>query len=420
MKQLLQEPIKMLKKIQIHNFKSHVDSILEFVPGINVLVGSSYSGKSNILKSIFWNVKNEPLGEGIFRKGTEESLVSTEWEVDGNNFEVLRKRNKSENSYSITGMEPFTAFGTKPPKEISEAINILEVNIQDQHSPFFLIFETPGQIASYIRSVTGLSDIDMLSDNIASQLRKKESNLNEVKESLKLVDEKLQVLLLIPLTQLEDYINLFEKSEKEKDVLKNKNHKIQLICLELKQLNSQVIFIPENRVEEISEVFQKLVINKNDLNKQASKLKRICDDLVLLNSQTIIIPERRFLEIQEELKRLTESYKKQGEKKQQLDSIVISLEKLKRKIIDVEISDFGTDLISEYNRLTAKLVDLYNKLKEIAALNEQLINDRDKLGQLRKEEKAILGELKNCPHCGSELTEETKLTLLSEGSCGKH
>ena len=410
----------MLKKIQINNFKSHADSILEFVPGINVITGSSYSGKSNILKSIFWNVKNEPLGEGFFRKGTEESLVNTEWEVDGNVFDVLRKRNKSENSYLITGMEPFTAFGTKPPKEISEAINISEVNIQNQHSPFFLIFETPGQIASYIRSVTGLSDIDMLSDTITSKLRKKESNLNEVKESLKLVDEKLQKLSLIPLDILEHSIYVFESLEKSNKCFQDKINKIQSICFELERLNSQVIFIPEKRVKEIVENFQELELNRNELNKKSSKMIVIFEELKLLNSQIVEIPEERFLEIQEESKILIESYKKQNDRRRQLDSLVYDLGKLQRKIIDVEISDFGIDLISEYNKLTLKLVDLYEKLKEITSLNEQLLKDRDELIQLRKEEKDILGELKNCPHCGSELTEETKQTLLSERSCGKH
>jgi len=58
----------MIKYLQIQNFQSHKDSLLEFDPGVNVIVGSSDSGKTAVIRALRWLVWNRPSGDAFRRR----------------------------------------------------------------------------------------------------------------------------------------------------------------------------------------------------------------------------------------------------------------------------------------------------------------------------------------------------------------
>jgi DNA replication and repair protein RecF len=41
-----------LTKFRVHNFRNHLDTLLEFGDGVNVLVGDNGQGKTNIIEAI--------------------------------------------------------------------------------------------------------------------------------------------------------------------------------------------------------------------------------------------------------------------------------------------------------------------------------------------------------------------------------
>ena len=73
----------MLKKLEITNFQSHPKSSLEFVPGINVIFGTSRNGKTAIRRALEWVVTNRPSGGRFFsnfagEKGSTKVLLETD------------------------------------------------------------------------------------------------------------------------------------------------------------------------------------------------------------------------------------------------------------------------------------------------------------------------------------------------------
>jgi len=61
-----------VEKITIKNFQSHEETELQFSSGVNVIVGSSDSGKSAILRALKWVVQNKPSGTAFFTEGSDE------------------------------------------------------------------------------------------------------------------------------------------------------------------------------------------------------------------------------------------------------------------------------------------------------------------------------------------------------------
>ena len=53
----------MIKKIQIQNFQSHKETTLKLDPGVNIIVGTTDSGKTSILRALRWVIWNRPSGD---------------------------------------------------------------------------------------------------------------------------------------------------------------------------------------------------------------------------------------------------------------------------------------------------------------------------------------------------------------------
>ena len=66
----------MISRVCLQNFQSHEESELELSPGINVIVGSSNSGKSAIVRAMEGVRTNRPWGTSFVRRGTRGATVA--------------------------------------------------------------------------------------------------------------------------------------------------------------------------------------------------------------------------------------------------------------------------------------------------------------------------------------------------------
>lgn len=88
-------------KVNLENFQSISKGTLEFVQGINIIVGQSNSGKSAILRAIKGTVLNPNGSQKYIQKGTDSFKVNLEYE--GNSIEWSRGARSPK--YVVNGEE---------------------------------------------------------------------------------------------------------------------------------------------------------------------------------------------------------------------------------------------------------------------------------------------------------------------------
>jgi DNA repair protein SbcC/Rad50 len=161
----------MIKKLDIQNFQSHKDSTLEFHSGVNVIIGNSDSGKTAVIRAIKLLATNRPSGDAFRSHWGGDMNILLETDTDT----VLRSKGK-ENLYQLNETR-FNAFGTDVPEEIRKALNLNEINLQQQLDQPFLLTSSPGEVAQHFNKVAHLDQIDDSLRKVQSWLREIEGNL---------------------------------------------------------------------------------------------------------------------------------------------------------------------------------------------------------------------------------------------------
>lgn len=179
----------MIKSLSIQGFQSHLDTTMEFSPGVNVIVGTSDSGKSAIFRSLQWAATNKPGGTAFLNWKTTEAHVTVETD---DKHRIERKRGKS-NLYLLDGKKN-EAFRTDVPPDIVEALNLSDVNWQAQHDGPFLVGETSGQVAKTLNGITNLGIIHDSLGRIASTKRETNSEIRILEEQFAEREQQLDSL----------------------------------------------------------------------------------------------------------------------------------------------------------------------------------------------------------------------------------
>lgn len=258
----------MIKTVQLRNFLSHKNSKLEFSPGVNVIVGQTYAGKSAIIKGINLVANNRPTGDE-FRShwgGATKVMVNSY----GN--KVSRIKDNGINEYHINN-EKFKAFGSSVPEEVQTALNLSEVNIENQFDTHFLISKTPGEVSQYFNEISNLDRLDLGLKNVKKWI-------GEINQDVKTGENKKEEIE----TQLKEYEYL--------DQLEEKVIYLEKIEKELKEIDDNIDYTDDtiNKVEEYNkEIEEKSLILKaekklNEVLEKIDKLKKLDEQAVNLNT----------------------------------------------------------------------------------------------------------------------------------------
>jgi DNA repair ATPase RecN len=182
-----------IKSIQIQNFQSYKSTKLQFDPGVNVIVGSSDSGKSAILRAMLWAIFNRPSGESFKSYWGGDTAIDIELE----DKTISREKGK-ENLYIVSSDNPdeaeieFKAFGTGIPEEIESLLNISDINIQRQMDAPFLLSSTPGEVGRILNQAVRLDIIDRAQSNIRSTLKQEKNSLLNAQGTMANKQEELE------------------------------------------------------------------------------------------------------------------------------------------------------------------------------------------------------------------------------------
>ena len=332
----------MITKIEIKNFQSHKNTVLEFDKGVNVICGESDNGKSAVIRAIRWVVENQPQGtEKINSNWNEDFKEPLSVKLYTEKGYVERIRDKKRNGYNIckNGEKEIVldAIGKGVPKEVTDFLNVSDVNFQFQLDPPYLLTKSAGEASKYLNEIVHLDSIDKIMSIADSDKRQLSSEQKIVESDIKKLEEELKNTEWI-----DEAERLYTRVSKYDEHISSSND-------ELIGLN-----------EQISEHESLKIV---DLTKQKELVEKI---------ESISVPD--ISELDEDIKEYEESAAK-----------IIDLskpEKLIERIESISVPDIS---------------ELDEDIKEYELRNEEIL----KLNKEREELKARMPAI--CPYCGNPI-----------------
>ena len=363
----------MIRNLEINFFQSHRNSILEFHEGVNLINGDSDSGKSALFKAFTWLTDNRPLGDDFkswFSESKDTINVGMEF-IEGTY--VLKERKGTKNTYDLNGTL-FEALKSDVPEELKKLTNLADYNIQQQHQSYFLLQDTPGEVARKFNEWVGLDIIDKAFSKINSIVAIAKGKITDYDNEITSLAEKIEKL---------SYLD-----------------EIQALLEELDTLHSKKEII-ENRTLLVNRTVQSIEALQGEID-------------------TLIFDE----DLEKETKAilaLTVDYKKKRNDLLFLDKLISSIEKTKREI--QEESDWL--LVEEsYKEVNALLIAFASSNKKIKALSATIINidstnkliDAEELNyeNLLTKKKDLLSQVTICPTCQLPVTPKSR-KCIEEG-----
>jgi len=190
----------MFKKLTLKNFQNHTKSTLLFHPGVNVISGPSDNGKSSIIRALRLVLENKAQGDSYRKIGTDKTSVKLE--LDGHTIE--RIRSKKENEYVLDG-QSFKAVRSSVPDEISGIINLSPSSLQSQFDPYFLLSDSPGEVAKKLNELADISIIDKSIKAINSKVASAKSEIKFTQKAVADIEDEL--LAFDGLNEIEKLVN---------------------------------------------------------------------------------------------------------------------------------------------------------------------------------------------------------------------
>ena len=261
----------MIKSLQIQNFQSHKNTLMELNPGVTAIVGPSDCGKSAVFRALNWLINNRPGGQEFHSWAGGDPSVS----INLDDATITRSRRANENIYTLNDAE-FKAFGTTVPEPIQDALNISDINFQFQLDDPFMFGETPGNIARKLNEVVDLAVIDKALFNINQRYRQEVNQLKNAEDKKKLLSDELEEY-----SWLSDAENHLIKLEQlDETIIDNKQQGVGLSILikEIGHIELEIDQVSTGPIKAEDEI-KKLIDLDNQIDKNFEDSK-ILDDLI--------------------------------------------------------------------------------------------------------------------------------------------
>jgi predicted ATP-dependent endonuclease of OLD family len=225
----------MLKRIRAKYFRSHEDTTLDFAPGLNGIIGSGQSGKTNLLRALFLVKNYRPLGFRYHSDFTDEEKTSVHTIFDDADIYFEKGKESKSAKYKLNG-KTFSTLNRQVPDEVINAINMDSLNIHDEYSPPFLITSSASEISKAINQATRMENIDKWKRKLRSKILGLKKWLQVLKTDVQ--DIELELTKFKNLKQIEDNILSVERTERSIDKLSKKYFKVQNLAAEINDSQS--------------------------------------------------------------------------------------------------------------------------------------------------------------------------------------
>lgn len=227
---------KMIQQLVIQNFQAHIYTTIDLDKGVNVITGASDAGKSSVLRALLWVIKNRPTGNSIHNwkdnNWTQVAIVTDKGIV-------IKDRDKGKTSYSLykndedDNPEVFEAFKTDVPSQVQDLLDISDINIQTQHQPYFLLGDSPGEIAKKLNELVGLDIIDSLFKNVNSKITSTKNSIVTTTDLIKELTDQLEEFKNVD--EVLEKIELLEERTKKANELEKKIVEADKVVYKMKE-----------------------------------------------------------------------------------------------------------------------------------------------------------------------------------------
>jgi len=264
----------MIQSIRLKNFMSWEDIEVELSPGINVFCGVSDKGKSVFVNALEWLRTGRPLGfefasdwikkknkkGDVALKGTcEVSIKLTE------GIEITRAIGKGINEYRISTLkDPLRAFNKQVPDEVTDILNMSDINIQSQDNPYFIFAQSAPEIGRQLNQIASLSDIDLAFKNADTSVRALNARIKQDEGTLLSAIGELEEFEW--LDEAEEQLIKVEKISTQLQTIRNEEHALRTAWNKIVELNkkaTELSFVDEVQ-DKIDELVKKNQLIKND------------------------------------------------------------------------------------------------------------------------------------------------------------
>jgi len=361
----------MIKSTTLENFQSHTLSELKFHEGVNVITGVSDSGKSSIIRAWYWLIHNRPSGEDFKNwKAHKKDQVAVEVVTNKDTFAIIRSDGKT--TYS-TNEQNFSAIKTDVPSEISEALNITDYNLQTQFQPYFLLQDSPGEVARKLNELVGLDIIDLLYKNLSSEIRTTNAELTMKQKQWS--ETKEQLMEFASLSDIEKLITNIEENYQE--------------SLEIK--------LCQDHLKEVIDNAALIEKEKEKLNKVIKYSPRVDKNLLLIEEGLLL-------------------YEKKNKLWDDINQITEVQEAIELNNVWLELEEPCNDLlnqIKESQNISDEASNLSAMIQSLSTLKSQQQREITRLDEYKTQYIGLLNEVKLCPVCSSEI-DNTILKSIKE------
>ena len=263
----------MITSLKLENFQSHKNTELHFHPGVNVIVGSTDSGKTAVIRALKEIIWNRPGGTECISHWAKAMNIQITVET----ATIRKEKSSSRNAYVVNGKE-YVAFGRDVPEDVKKILGMDEINIQMQMDSPFLLSQSSGEIALHFNRIAKIDNIH----NTISNIKQKSKKLEQSQQfKLQEIDNlKTKINKLTFLEKLEIQVEVLEQMEGKKEDLENRIKKLKDIVKtyikiegELKKLTH--VLDLEKRVNFLLSIMSK----KEELENHKSGLVRVLKNL---------------------------------------------------------------------------------------------------------------------------------------------
>jgi len=216
----------MIKSIVLTHIQSHSMTKMEFSSGVNVIHGETDSGKSAIIRSLHFVIKNKRYNNFITFNQERGNVL-----IEFDSQSVIKEIKKKKTLYSHTNDDRVIKEYKTGLNTIEEEIPILaefkDYCFQKQSDPFFILSLTSGNVARYLNQITGLGIIDKAGAKSKKLLNDTKGKITYILEEIEELQEDIDYLqpvldiLKISADKLVRCNNTIIKTEKKIVTLKN-------------------------------------------------------------------------------------------------------------------------------------------------------------------------------------------------------